>query len=220
MSTVLVIMMSIPGLALFYGGLVRKKNVLGTMMQSFVMMAIVTLIWGICGYSLVFGEGNAFIADLRYMFLNGVGGAPNTDGVDPSGSHHLIQNCDIFVGDDDHFVVSDMSHRSGADILAKGIPGAKRATFPRSGHLVPILDARGPFNPGRHIHTVRADGRDRLRHVLGAADEQRRALVQRARGEVHDAALAIARRAAGRDDTLDGERDRSVLAKMTYSFDF
>jgi Amt family ammonium transporter len=78
-SAALVLMMTGPGLALFYSGLVRRKNVLGTMMQSFVMMAIVTLIWGICGYSLVFGEGNAFIVDLRYMFLNGVGGAPNTD---------------------------------------------------------------------------------------------------------------------------------------------
>ncbi|MEQ1948721.1 MAG: ammonium transporter [Bryobacteraceae bacterium] len=78
-SAALVLMMTGPGLALFYSGLVRRKNVLGTMMQSFVMMAVVTLIWGICGYSLVFGEGNAFIGDLRYLFLNGVGGAPNTD---------------------------------------------------------------------------------------------------------------------------------------------
>ncbi|MEQ1885784.1 MAG: ammonium transporter [Bryobacteraceae bacterium] len=78
-SAALVLMMTGPGLALFYSGLVRRKNVLGTMMQSFVMMAVVTLIWGICGYSLVFGEGSAFIGDLRYMFLNGVGAAPNAD---------------------------------------------------------------------------------------------------------------------------------------------
>ena len=78
-SAALVLMMTGPGLALFYGGLVRTKNVLGTMMQSFAMMAVVTLIWAVCGYSLVFGEGNAFIGDLRYLFLKGVGGAPNTD---------------------------------------------------------------------------------------------------------------------------------------------
>ena len=56
-SSALVLMMTGPGLALFYGGLVRKKNVLGTMMQSFILMAIVTVLWAICGYSLAFGEG-------------------------------------------------------------------------------------------------------------------------------------------------------------------
>jgi Amt family ammonium transporter len=75
----LVLMMTGPGLALFYGGLVRKKNVLGTMMQSFVLMAVVTVLWVAVGYSLAFGEGNAFIGDLRYAFLNGVGAAPNPD---------------------------------------------------------------------------------------------------------------------------------------------
>ena len=78
-SAAFVLMMTGPGLALFYSGLVRRKNVLGTMMQSFVMMAVVTLLWGTCAYSLVFGEGNAFLGDLRYAFLNGVGGAPNAD---------------------------------------------------------------------------------------------------------------------------------------------
>ena len=60
MSAALVLLMTGPGLALFYSGLVRRKNVLGTMMQSFAMMAMVTLLWALCGYSLVFGEGNAF----------------------------------------------------------------------------------------------------------------------------------------------------------------
>src|SRR6476660_1803655 len=75
----LVLMMTGPGLALFYGGLVRKKNVLATMMQSFIMMAMVTVIWGVAGYSLAFGEGTPFMGDLRYLFLNGVGSAPNAD---------------------------------------------------------------------------------------------------------------------------------------------
>ncbi|MDX1982206.1 MAG: ammonium transporter [Bryobacteraceae bacterium] len=78
-SSALVLMMTGPGLALFYGGLVRKKNVLGTMMQSFIMMALITVLWGLVGYSLAFGEGSAFLGDLRYLFLNGVGSAPNTD---------------------------------------------------------------------------------------------------------------------------------------------
>jgi Amt family ammonium transporter len=78
-SAALVLMMTGPGLALFYGGLVRKKNVLATMMQSFIMMAMVTVIWAVAGYSLAFGEGSLFIGDLRYLFLNGVGSAPNAD---------------------------------------------------------------------------------------------------------------------------------------------
>ena len=60
MSAALVLMMTGPGLALFYGGLVRKKNVLGTMMQSFAMMAIITVLWAIVGYSLRFAPGNSF----------------------------------------------------------------------------------------------------------------------------------------------------------------
>ena len=54
-SAALVLMMTGPGLALFYGGLVRRKNVLGTMMHSFVLMAVVTVIWAVVGYSLAFG---------------------------------------------------------------------------------------------------------------------------------------------------------------------
>jgi len=76
-SAALVLMMTGPGLALFYGGLVRRKNVLGTMMQSFMLMAVVTVLWAVVGYSLAFGEGLPFIGDLRYLFLHGVGAEPN-----------------------------------------------------------------------------------------------------------------------------------------------
>ncbi len=78
-SSALVLMMTGPGLALFYSGLVRRKNVLGTMMQSFILMALVTVLWAICGYSFAFAEGSAFLGDGRYFFLNGVEGAPNAD---------------------------------------------------------------------------------------------------------------------------------------------
>jgi Amt family ammonium transporter len=78
-SAALVLMMTGPGLALFYGGLVRKKNVIGTMMQSLILMALVTVLWALVGYSLAFGEGSAFLGDLRYLFLHGVGSAPNPD---------------------------------------------------------------------------------------------------------------------------------------------
>jgi Amt family ammonium transporter len=78
-STALVLMMTGPGLALFYSGLVRRKNVLGTMMQSFVLMALVTVWWVLFGYSLAFGEGSPFIGGLQYLGLHGVGAAPNPD---------------------------------------------------------------------------------------------------------------------------------------------
>src|SRR5437762_1757193 len=68
-SSALVLMMTGPGLALFYCGLVRRKNVLGTMMHSFVLMGLVTIIWAVVGYSLAFSEGSPFVGSLRYLFL-------------------------------------------------------------------------------------------------------------------------------------------------------
>jgi Amt family ammonium transporter len=78
-SAALVLMMTGPGLALFYGGLVRRKNVLSTMMHSFVLMAVVTVIWAVVGYSLAFGGDSSFVGDLRFAFLHNVGSAPNAD---------------------------------------------------------------------------------------------------------------------------------------------
>ena len=75
-SSALVLMMTGPGLALFYSGLVRRKNVLATMMQSFVLMAVVSIVWAVIGYSLAFSEGNPFIGGFRFAFLNDVGDAP------------------------------------------------------------------------------------------------------------------------------------------------
>jgi len=78
-SAALVLMMTGPGLALFYGGLVRKKNVLSTMMQSFAMMAVITVLWGIVAYSLCFAPGSSFLGGLSHAFLRGVGAAPDAD---------------------------------------------------------------------------------------------------------------------------------------------
>jgi len=78
-SAALVLLMTGPGLALFYGGLVRKKNVLGTMMQSFALMVLATVLWAIVGYSLAFAEGTPVVGGFQYLFLNGVGAAPNAD---------------------------------------------------------------------------------------------------------------------------------------------
>src|SRR5579863_926886 len=60
-SAALVLMMTGPGLALFYGGLVRRKNVLSTMMHSFILMAVVSILWAVVGYSLAFSEGTPFL---------------------------------------------------------------------------------------------------------------------------------------------------------------
>jgi Amt family ammonium transporter len=76
-SAALVLMMTAPGLTLFYGGLVRRKNILGTMMQSFAMMGLVTVLWAVVGYSLAFGAGNGFIGGFEHAFLRGVGLDPN-----------------------------------------------------------------------------------------------------------------------------------------------
>jgi Amt family ammonium transporter len=71
-STLLVIMMAIPGLALFYGGLVRSKNILSVLMQVFVTFSLITVLWVVYGYSLAFTEGNAFVGGFDRLFLNGV----------------------------------------------------------------------------------------------------------------------------------------------------
>src|SRR6202050_4384568 len=72
-STALVLMMTIPGLALFYAGMVRKKNVLSTLMQSFSITCLVTILWWIVGYSLAFTPGStAYLGGLNRAFLHGV----------------------------------------------------------------------------------------------------------------------------------------------------
>jgi Amt family ammonium transporter len=93
-SSALVLMMTAPGLILFYGGLVRSKNVLATMMHSLVLMALVSVVWLVYGYSMAFGEGNPFFGNPgQYFLLHGVGGTPNPDyaGTVPHQSFMLFQ---------------------------------------------------------------------------------------------------------------------------------
>ncbi len=78
-SAALVLMMTGPGLALFYGGLVRQKNTLAIMMQSFALMALITVMWALVGYSLCFGGDGHFIGSFEHAFLRGVGADPNPD---------------------------------------------------------------------------------------------------------------------------------------------
>ncbi len=75
----LVLLMTVPGLALFYSGLVRQKNVISTILQSLILAGVVTILWAIFGYSLAFSEGSPFLGNLNYAFLQNVGSAPNID---------------------------------------------------------------------------------------------------------------------------------------------
>ncbi len=72
-SSAIVLMMTVPGLALFYAGMVRKKNVLATMMQSFAICGLVGVLWMVLGYSLAFGEGGAYVGDLSRFLMSGMG---------------------------------------------------------------------------------------------------------------------------------------------------
>lgn len=98
---VLVLFMTAPGLALFYGGLVRKKNVLSVLMHCFFLMGLMTVLWALYGYSLAFGGGNPYIGDMSYLFMHDVGrswneatGEPQTpmfNAILPRLTHMLFQ---------------------------------------------------------------------------------------------------------------------------------
>jgi Amt family ammonium transporter len=93
-SSALVLMMTAPGLILFYGGLVRSKNVLSTMMHSLILMALVSAVWMVYGYSMAFAPGNAFCGNpFTHLFLKGVGAAPDADyaGTIPAETFMLFQ---------------------------------------------------------------------------------------------------------------------------------
>ena len=121
-SAALVLLMTGPGLALFYGGLVRKKNVLGTMMQSFAMMAVITLLWAVVSYSLAFGSGNAFIGGLHNVFLQR-GGA----GAEPVRADHSAADVHGVSTDvRDHYASADYGRVRRADEVLgdAGVHGA------------------------------------------------------------------------------------------------
>ena len=93
-SSALVLMMTAPGLILFYGGLVRTKNVLSTMMHSLILMALISAVWMVFGYGMAFASGNAFVGNpLTHFFLKDVGAAPDADyaGTIPAQTFMLFQ---------------------------------------------------------------------------------------------------------------------------------
>ncbi len=123
-SAALVLLMTGPGLALFYGGLVRRKNILSTMMHSFIMMGLITVIWALVGYSLVFSEGLPFIGGLKYVFLNNVGTDPER--IDYAGTitvraadlHALYPSCNVR----DHNARADLRRLCGAHEIQRHVP--------------------------------------------------------------------------------------------------
>jgi ammonium transporter, Amt family len=134
-SAALVLLMTAPGLALFYGGLVRRKNILATMMQSFAMMGLVTILWAILGYSLAFGHGNAFIGGFEHAFLRGVGLTPNTDyaATIPEQTYMVYQLMFVFLSLWSLLVYSPMAH------MVWGVGGLLNA----NGGRIPSLDFAG-----------------------------------------------------------------------------
>ena len=173
-SSALVLMMSGPGLALFYSGLVRRKNVLGTMMQTFAMMAVITVLWALVTYSLAFGEGNAFIGGLHNVFLHGVGLAPDPEvrGHDPAadlyglpvdvchhypgtdygsirGAHEVLGHADLH-GVVGHFCLQpDGAYGLGQRRLAQCFPG----------RTVPVPGFCRRHGGAHHLRSVGADDR-------------------------------------------------------------
>jgi Amt family ammonium transporter len=114
-ATALVMMMTAPGLALFYGGLVRRKNVLSTLMHSFFVLCLVSIIWAVFGYSLSFGSSiGSVIGGTEFLGLKGVGAAPNGSATIP----HLL-----FAVYQGMFAVIAVALISGAT------PGAPSCTF-------------------------------------------------------------------------------------------
>ena len=167
-SAALVLMMTGPGLALFYGGLVRRKNVLSTMMHSFVLMAVVTMLWAVVGYSIAFAEGTPFFGDLRYLFLHGVGAAPNAD----YGRHHSAVDL--------HGLPVDVRHHHARAHLRR-----LRGTHEILGHAAvhhAVVAARllphGAHGVGQRRTVQRQPGRKdpgfRFRRRHGGAHHQRR----------------------------------------------
>jgi ammonium transporter, Amt family len=115
LSSVLVLMMTIPGLALFYGGLVRRKNVLSVLMQSFILAAVVSIQWVVFGYSLAFSPGSAFMGSLGWLGLSGVSASEPFAGYSATVPHqaYMIYQCYVR----DHHTGADYRRHCGADEL-------------------------------------------------------------------------------------------------------
>ncbi len=120
-SSALVLLMTAPALAMFYAGLVRKKNVLNVMMQCVFLMCLMTVVWAVYGYTLVFGGTAAWIGDGRYLFMRGVNaewtshgirGAPLSRSDDPGDDPHAVSR-HVF----HHYPGADLRGLCGTDAV-------------------------------------------------------------------------------------------------------
>ncbi len=123
-STALVLFMMIPGLAMFYAGLVRTKNVLSLFMQCFALTAILSLVWLVCGYSLSFTDGGSFIGGLNRCFLNGLGpdSAPRVDAPTIPPLLHVAYQMMFFVITPGLFIGAFAERMKFSAILAFSLP--------------------------------------------------------------------------------------------------
>ena len=163
-SAALVLMMTGPGLALFYGGLVRRKNTLAIMMQSFALMALITVLWALVGYSLCFGGNGPVIGGFEHAFLRGVGADPNPDyaGTIPQTDFHGV-SVDVC----DHHAGADYGSDGGADevqrrsvlfmiaVVSGGVCPMAHMVWGKGGFLNASLGGRFPtldFAGGTVVH--------------------------------------------------------------------
>ena len=189
-SAALVLMMTGPGLALFYGGLVRRKNTLAIMMQSFALMALITVLWALVGYSLAFGGNGPVIGGFEHAFLRGVGAAPNPDyaGTIPQTDFHGVP-ADVR----DYHAGADYRRDGGADevqrdgavhdaVVSRGVRAAGAHGVGQG-----RISERGA---GRKISDAGFCGRDGRAHFFGRIGAGVRALYGQAHriSEAADAA--------------------------------
>jgi Amt family ammonium transporter len=155
-SSALVLMMTAPGLALFYGGLVRRKNVLGTMMHSFILMAVVTVIWAVVGYSLAFGGSAPYFGNFQFAFLDGVGAAPNTDyaGTIPHATFMVYQL--MFAIITPALIVGAVAERMKFSAICLFMILWMFLVYFPQGHMVWGIDGlmNGVWNPDAKIHAI------------------------------------------------------------------
>ncbi len=131
----LVLFMTLPGLALFYGGLVRRKNVLSVMAQCMFITGMVTILWWACGYSLVFHDGRPFLGNLGFAFFNGVTSSPN-------GAYSPWVSQNVFAMYQTHV----RRHHSGFDYRSHRRADQVFRHLP----FYDFLDVRRLFSPGPH----------------------------------------------------------------------
>lgn len=155
-SAALVLFMTLPGLALFYGGLVRKKNVLSVLAQCLGIAGLVTILWWLCGYSIVFHRGMPLFGSLDWAFLNGVDGHPNPD-YGPWVSHNVFAMYQLmFAIITPALIVGAIAERIKYSAILLFVALWMFVVYFPLAHMVWGVDGmmNGISNPGAKIHAI------------------------------------------------------------------